>query len=67
MLGRGLSLVDFDDREWKINQLLFVDDMALVADSLKKLCRLVEEFGQVCKWRYACTVPSPNLLYPVCF
>ena len=34
--------------EWKINQLLFVDDMALVADS-EKLCQLVEEFRRMCR------------------
>ena len=44
MLGSGLSSANFDDREWKINQLLFVDDTALVADSEEKLCQLVEEF-----------------------
>ena len=32
MLDSGLSLVNFDDREWKINQLLFADDTALAAD-----------------------------------
>ncbi len=32
MLGRGLSLVGDDGREWSLNQLLFSDDMALVAD-----------------------------------
>ena len=33
--------------EWwqvEINQLLFADDTALVADSEEKLCRLVSEF-----------------------
>ena len=40
-------LVNLDDREWKINQLLFKDDTALVADSEKKLCQFVEEFGSV--------------------
>ena len=33
----------------QINQLLFVDDTALVADSEKKLCRLLSEFGKVCE------------------
>ena len=28
----------------EINQLLFADDTALVADSEEKLCRLVSEF-----------------------
>ena len=32
---------------FEINQLLFADDTALVADSEEKLCRLVSEFGRV--------------------
>ena len=32
-----------------INQLLFADDTTLVADSEERLCRLVSEFGRVCK------------------
>ena len=35
----------------EINQLLFADDTALVADSEEKLCRLVKEFGRVWKIR----------------
>ena len=42
-------MVNSDDREWKINQLLFVDDTVLLADSEKKLCQLVEEFGRMCR------------------
>ena len=34
---------------WKVNQLLFVDDTALVVDMEEKLCRLLEEFVRV--WR----------------
>ena len=34
-----------NDGRFKINQLLFEDDTALVADSEQKLCRLVTEFG----------------------
>ena len=34
-----------------IDQLLFADDTALGADSEKKLCRLVSEFGRVCERR----------------
>ena len=36
--------------EWcrfEINQLLFADDTALVADSEEKLCRLASEYGRV--------------------
>ena len=35
---------------FEINQLVFEDDTALVADS-EKLCRLVSEFGRVCERR----------------
>ncbi len=37
MLGRGLSLVNCDGKEWNLSQLLFADDTALVADSEGKL------------------------------
>ncbi len=33
ILGRGLSLVNSDGKEWNLNQLLFAGDTALVADS----------------------------------
>ena len=36
---------------FEINQLLFADDTALVADSEQKLCRLMSEFGRVCERR----------------
>ena len=36
---------------FEIDQLLFADDTALVADSEEKLCRLVSEFGRVCERR----------------
>ena len=36
---------------FEINQLLFADDTAQVADSEEKLCRLVSEFGKVCERR----------------
>ncbi len=38
-----------DGGEWPLNQLLFADDTALVADSEERLIRLIEEFGGVCK------------------
>ena len=34
---------------YEINQLLFTNDTALVADSEEKFCRSVSEFGRVCK------------------
>ena len=51
MLGRGLKLVDGNDNEWELNQLLFADDTVVVADSERKLCQLVTEFGRVCERR----------------
>ena len=45
--GPGLLSVNYD--RFEINQLLFADDTALVADSEKKLCRPVREFGRVCE------------------
>ena len=49
--GRGLKLVDRNDREWELNQLLIADGTVVVADSERKLCQLVTEFGRVCERR----------------
>ena len=35
----------------KTSWMLFADDTALVADLEEKLCRLLSEFGRVCKTR----------------
>ena len=51
VLGKGLELLNADGGRFEINQLLFADDTALVADSVEKLCRLVSEFGRVCERR----------------
>ena len=51
MLDRGLKLVDGTDSEWELNQLLYADDTVVVADSERKLCQLVTEFGRVCERR----------------
>ena len=48
-LGKGLELLSANGGRCEINQLLFADDTALVADSKEKLCRLVSEFGRACK------------------
>ena len=40
VLGKGLELLSANGGRFEINQLLFADDAALVADS-EKLCRLV--------------------------
>ena len=51
MLRKGLELLSANGGRFEINQLLFSDDTALVADSEKKLCRLVSEFGRICERR----------------
>ena len=51
VLGKGLELLSANGGMFEINQLLFADDTALVADSEDKLCRLVSEFGRVCERR----------------
>ena len=51
VLGKGLELLSANGGRFEINQLLFTDDTALVADSEEKLCRLVSEFGRVCERR----------------
>ena len=51
VLGRGLKLVDGNENEWELNQLLFVDDTVVVADSQRKPCQLVTESGRVCERR----------------
>ena len=45
VLRKGLELLSANGGRFEINQLLFADDTALVADSKEKLCRLVTEFG----------------------
>ena len=49
--GNGLELLSADGGSFEINQLLFADDTALVADSEDKLCRQLSEFGRVCERR----------------
>ena len=49
VLGKRLELLSANGGRFEINQLLFADDTALVADSEDKLCRLVSEFGRVCE------------------
>ena len=51
VLEKGLELLRANGDRVEINQLLFADDTALVADSEEKLGRLVIEFGRVCERR----------------
>ena len=51
VLGKGFELLSANGGRFEINQLLFADDTALVADSEEKLCRLVSEFIRVCERR----------------
>ena len=47
VLGKVLELLSGNGGRFEINQLLFADDTALVADSEEKLGKLVSEFGRV--------------------
>ena len=47
VLGKLLELLSANGGRFEINQLLFADDTALVADSEEKLCGLVSGFGRV--------------------
>ena len=51
VIGKELKLLSANGGRFEINQLLFADETALVADSEEKLCRLVSEFGRVCERR----------------
>ena len=49
LLLKWMELISANGGRFEINQLLFADDTALVADSEERLCRLVSEFGRVCE------------------
>ena len=49
VLMKGLELLSANGGRFEINQLLFPEDTALVADSEEKLCRLGSEFCRVSK------------------
>ena len=51
VLGKGLELLSANSGRFEINQLLFADDTALVADSEEQLCILVSGFGRLCERR----------------
>ena len=50
-LGKEAQLLGDCEEQWEVSQLLIEEDTVLVADSEKKLERLVEEFGMVCRRR----------------
>ena len=47
VIGIGLELLRANGGRFEINQPLFADNTALVADSEEKLCGLLSEFGIV--------------------
>ena len=49
VLRNWQELLSGNGGRFEINQLLFADGTALVADSEEKLCRQVSEFGRVCE------------------
>ena len=51
VLGKMLDLLSANDGRFEINQTLFADDRALVANSEEKLCRPVSEFSRECERR----------------
>ena len=50
VFGKGLELLTANSGMFEINQLMFADDTALVANAEEKLCR-VASVGRVCKRR----------------
>ena len=49
VLGKGMDLLSANGGRFEINQLLFADDTALVADSEEKLCRLLSRLVEYAK------------------
>ena len=49
VLRKGLEQLHVNGGRFEINQLLFAEDTALVADSEANLCRPVSEFSRVCE------------------
>ena len=47
--GRGLVLLHLNGGRFKMNQLLFAEGTALVTGSEENLCKLMSEYGRVCK------------------
>jgi hypothetical protein len=51
VMERGAALMTDSGGERQVNQILYVDDAALIADKECKLQKLVSEFGRVCERR----------------
>ena len=49
VLAKGLELQSVNGGRCEVNQPLFADNTALVADLEEKLRRLVSEFGIICE------------------
>ena len=49
VLGRGLMLKDQEDKDWRVNQLLYADDTFLLGDSKENIQKLLNEFDKVCE------------------
>jgi hypothetical protein len=47
-MERGAALMSDSGVEWQVNQILYADDAALIADKECKLQNLVSEFRRVC-------------------
>ena len=62
VLVKGLELLSVHNGRFGINQLLFADDAALVADSEQTWCRLVTEFDKVCERRKLMNVGTSKVM-----
>ena len=51
LIGKGLKLLSANGSRFEINQPLFADDTALVADSEENFRGLVSEFSRICERR----------------
>jgi hypothetical protein len=51
VLERGEALMGDSGGEWQVNQILYADGTAVLADEECKFQRLVSEFGRVCERR----------------
>ena len=49
MLGTGLELLSVNGGRFEINQLLFADGSALVADWEEKMCKHLSAFDRICE------------------